>query len=98
MKTDDDKGDKLLRQVVCWASERQHQGPIDRRIKRAARGDYGDVKAVGDGVSELRFHFGPGYRVYFKEIGGILFLLLAGGDKSTQDRDIDRAKEIARHF
>lgn len=71
---------------------------IDRRIKRAARGDYGDVKAVGDGVSELRFHFGPGYRVYFKEIGGILFLLLAGGDKSTQGRDIDRAKEIARHF
>lgn len=71
---------------------------IDRRIKRAARGVYGDVKPVGEGVGELRFHFGPGYRVYFKEIGGVLFLLLAGGDKSTQRRDIDRAKEIARHF
>lgn len=67
---------------------------IDRRIKNAARGIYGDVKPVG----ELRFHFGPGYRAYFKEIGGVLSLLLAGGDKSTQRRDIDRAKEIARHF
>lgn len=71
---------------------------IDRRVKRAANGAYGDVQPVGEGVSELRFHFGPGYRVYFKEIGGVLFLLLAGGDKSTQRRDIDLAKEIAKHI
>lgn len=69
---------------------------IDRRVKRAANGAYGDVQPVGEGVSELRFHFGPGYRVYFKEVGGVLFLLLAGGDKSTQRRDIDLAKEIAK--
>ena len=69
---------------------------IDRRIKRAARGDYGDVEPVGENVSELRFHFGPGYRVYFTERNGMLLILLAGGDKSTQRRDIERAKEIAR--
>lgn len=71
---------------------------IDRRVKRAANGAYGDVQPVDEGVSELRFHFGPGYRVYFKEIGGVLFLLLAGGDKSTQRRDIDLARQIAKHI
>lgn len=69
---------------------------IDRRVKRAARGDYGDVKPVGEGVKELRLHFGPGYRIYFKEIGGILFLLLMGGVKKTQRADIELAKKIAR--
>lgn len=69
---------------------------IVRRIKRAARGDYGDVKPVGEGVSELRFHFGPGYRVYFTERLGAIFFLLVGGDKGTQRRDVELAKEIAR--
>lgn len=71
---------------------------IDRRVKRAARGEYGDVKPVGEGVSELRFHFGPGYRVYFKEAFGTLFVLLAGGIKKTQHEDIELAKEIAKHI
>ncbi len=71
---------------------------IDRRVKLASRGVYGDCKAVGDGVRELRFHFGPGYRVYFKEVSGRIFLLLAGGVKKTQRADIDLAKEIARHI
>ncbi len=68
---------------------------IDRRIKRAARGDYGDVKPVGENISELRFHFGPGYRIYFTERYGILFFLLAGGTKKTQREDIRQAKLIA---
>ena len=71
---------------------------IVRRVKRASRGDYGDCKPVGDGVKELRFHFGPGYRVYFKEVCGTLFLLLAGGIKNTQQEDIELAKEIAKHI
>ena len=74
----------------------KHRVRIDRRIKKAARGEYGDVKPVGEGVSELRFHFGPGYRVYFTERLGIIFFLLAGGDKKTQRRDVELAKEIAR--
>ena len=69
---------------------------IVRRIKRAARGDYGDVKPVGEGVRELRFHFGPGYRIYFTERNGVLFVVLAGGVKSTQREDIALAKEIAK--
>lgn len=56
----------------------------------------GDIKPVGGLVSELRFHFGAGYRVYFTQIGEITVVLLAGGDKSTQAKDIERAKVIAR--
>ena len=69
---------------------------IVRRINRAARGEYGDVKSVGEGVRELRFHFGPGYRIYFTERNGVLFVVLAGGVKNTQREDIALAKEIAK--
>lgn len=68
---------------------------IAARLNRLAYGLAGDVAPVGAGVSELRIHYGPGYRVYFTRRGTELILLLAGGDKSTQQRDIERAKEIA---
>jgi putative addiction module killer protein len=55
----------------------------------------GDVKPVGEGISEMRVPYGPGYRVYFKQTGKTIVLLLCGGDKSTQQKDIKRAKEIA---
>jgi len=74
------------------------KGRIMRRIKNAARGVYGDVAPVGENVSELRFHFGPGYRVYFTVRQGILFIVLAGGAKDSQRRDISLAKEIARNI
>jgi putative addiction module killer protein len=61
-----------------------------------ALGNPGDVKPVGESVSELRIPYGPGYRVYFVEIADILVVLLAGGDKSTQDRDIRQARKLAR--
>lgn len=76
--------------------DRQAKARINRRIKKAVRGEYGDVKPVGENVSELRFHFGPGYRIYFTERNGILFVLLAGGVKNTQREDIELAKKIAR--
>ena len=76
--------------------DRVAKARIDRRIKRAARGDYGDVKPVGENVSELRLHFGPGYRIYFTERNGVLFVVLAGGVKNTQREDIALAKEIAK--
>jgi putative addiction module killer protein len=68
---------------------------IASRIERLAMGNAGDVKAVGAGVSELRVDYGPGYRVYYKQIGNRIVLILCGGDKSTQDRDISHAKAIA---
>lgn len=63
------------------------------RLARVAEGNLGDHKAVGDGVSELRLAFGSGYRVYFSEIGNTIVLLLSGGDKGSQSRDIRAAKK-----
>ena len=77
--------------------DRQARARIDVRIRRLSLGNPGDVKPVGEGVSELRID-GPGCRVYFLQQGAQLVVLLAGGDKSTQDRDIKIALELARNF
>lgn len=69
---------------------------IALRIRSAEYGNFGDCGPVGEGVSEMRIHFGPGYRVYFTRRGEVLYLLLLGGDKSSQKRDIKRAIEMAR--
>ena len=68
---------------------------IVARIKRLERGLMGDIASVGDGVSELRIHFGAGWRVYFTRHGAQIIVLLAGGLKRTQKRDIERAKSLA---
>ncbi|MEO6780126.1 MAG: type II toxin-antitoxin system RelE/ParE family toxin [Bradyrhizobium sp.] len=68
---------------------------IASRIERLGLGNPGDVKPVGEGVSEMRLTYGPGYRVYYKQTGKKIILILCGGDKSTQENDIKRAKEIA---
>ncbi len=68
---------------------------VQARIERLAVGHAGDVKPVGQGVSELRINYGPGYRVYFKKQGRIVVVLLAGGDKKTQTRDIKTALRLA---
>jgi putative addiction module killer protein len=69
---------------------------IEVRINRLALGNPGDVRSVGDGVSELRIDYGPGYRVYYSRVGMEVLLLLCGGDKKTQDKDIAEAKRLAR--
>lgn len=66
------------------------------RIERLAAGNPGDAKPIGEGISELRIDYGPGYRVYFKQRGKTLIILLAGGDKSTQARDIKVALKLGR--
>jgi putative addiction module killer protein len=66
--------------------------------RSAMLGNFGDCEPVGEGVSEMRIHAGPGYRVYFLRTGATLYVLLAGGDKSSQKQDIIRAKEMAREL
>ena len=67
---------------------------IFNRIDRAALGNFGDCESVGEGISEMRIHYGPGYRVYFTRCNEVIYLLLIGGDKSTQTQDIAHAKTI----
>jgi len=76
----------------------QARARIQARIERFALGNPGDVESVGEGVSELRINYGPGYRVYFKKRGRELIVLLAGGDKSTQAKDIKTALRLARNL
>jgi putative addiction module killer protein len=68
------------------------------RLKRAEQGNLGDHKSIGDGVFEMRVDSGPGYRVYFSRMGGIVIIILVGGDKGSQRRDITKAKQIAREI
>ncbi|MBU2754503.1 type II toxin-antitoxin system RelE/ParE family toxin [Acidithiobacillus sp. CV18-2] len=69
---------------------------IAHRIRSAEHGNFGDCEPVGEGVSEMRVHVGPGYRVYYTRRGVVVYLLLLAGDKSSQKRDIKRAIEMAR--
>jgi putative addiction module killer protein len=78
--------------------DREARARIRARLGRIRLGNLGDAKSVGQGVSELRIHHGPGYRIYFGRDGEALVLLLLGGDKSTQDADIRRAQSYWRDY
>jgi len=84
-----------------WFSDlkdRNARARIITRIRRLSLGNPGDVKPVGEGVSEMRIDYGPGYRIYFVQRGAELVILLAGGEKKTQDKDITLAKELAKRI
>jgi putative addiction module killer protein len=74
------------------------RGAIFGGLDRLAYGHAGDVEPVGEGVSELRIHYGPGYRVYFQTRGNTVIVLLCGGDKGTQKKDIKTAKRLAQEW
>jgi putative addiction module killer protein len=71
---------------------------IIARIRSAELGNLGDAEPIGEALSEFRIHYGPGYRVYFKQKGKVLLLVLCGGTKKTQSRDIERAKSLAKKY
>ncbi len=78
--------------------DRKAKARIQARIDRVEMGHFGDIESVGDGVSELRIFYGPGYRVYFVYRDSVVVILLSGGDKSTQQADIAKAKKIAKQL
>ena len=79
-------------------ADRQARTRIEARLARVAVGNFGDVEPVGEGVLELRIDWGPGYRVYFSRLGQVIVLLLCGGDKRTQQKDIKRATEYFEDY
>jgi putative addiction module killer protein len=85
----------------AWLSrlaDQRAKARILARLRSAALGNFGDCESVGDGVLEMRIHFGPGYRLYFVRTGTIVYVVLGGGDKSSQKKDIARAKKMAREL
>ena len=78
--------------------DKQAEKRIQARIRRAELGNFGDCEPVGEGVSEMRIHYGPGYRVYFAQRGLEIIILLAGGDKPTQAKGIQAAPRLARQL
>ena len=93
-----------VRQTTTYADwflslrDRTAKSRINIRIRRLSLGNPGDVKSVGEGVSELRLNYGPGYRIYFIKKADVYVVLLAGGDKSSQSADINKAKALAREL
>ena len=84
-----------------WLSglkDRVAKARIFHRIDAATLGNFGECEPVGEGVSEMKIHVGPGYRVYYTRIGTVVYMLLAGGDKSTQKKDIKRAIKLAHEL
>jgi putative addiction module killer protein len=86
----------IFRDWLTGLRDRKARLRIDDRLKRLGGGNAGDSKSIGDGVQELRMRFGPGYRVYYMWRGDVLVLLLNGGDKSSQKRDIAKARKLAK--
>lgn len=78
--------------------DRRARARVQARLDNMREGNFGDVKPVGQGISETRIHYGPGYRLYFIQRGSVLVVMLAGGDKKTQQRDIKHAKELAEKW
>ncbi|MYL98416.1 type II toxin-antitoxin system RelE/ParE family toxin [Novosphingobium sp. FGD1] len=92
---------RLTPQFAAWLKglkDARAAAKVKARLIQFEAGSFGDVKPVGEGVSETRIHYGPGYRVYFVQRGAVLVVVLAGGTKQTQSRDIDKAKAIAKEL
>ena len=92
------QGEQPFAEWLGGLADRQARARVQARLARVGAGNFGDVEPVGEGVLELRIDWGPGYRVYFARIGQVIVLLLCGGDKRTQQRDIKRAKDYFEDY
>ena len=92
------KESELFSKWLLKLKDIQGKVAIIRRVKRVRLGNFGDHKSVGDKVSELKITMGPGYRVYYTQQGDEIIVLLVGGDKSSQSKDIEKAKEMAKEY
>lgn len=86
-------GRQPVREWLAGLRDLQALNRIEARLARLAAGNFGDTRPVGEGVAELRIDWGPGYRVYFARLGAMVVLLLCGGDKTSQQKDIEHAKD-----
>lgn len=89
---------KVFINWVAGLKDQRAVARVDVRLRRLALGNMGDVKSLGDGVSEIRIDYGPGYRLYFTKQGDRIVVLLCGGDKKRQSADIERAKKMAKEL
>ncbi len=94
----DDSGKSLYADWLKNLRDVKAKAKIMMQIDKMELGLFGDVESIGEGLSELRLHYGPGYRVYYGKEGQQVFLLLCGGDKSTQSKDIKKAKECWKNY
>lgn len=94
----DENGNEPYNSWIDGLKDKKNQQRIRTRVRRLGEGLYGDCEPVGKGISELRMFFGPGYRVYFGEDADNIVVLLCGGDKDSQDRDIKSAKEYWKDY
>jgi putative addiction module killer protein len=94
----DETGCEPFQEWIDGLRDRQGRQRIIKRLQRLQLGNYGDVEPIGEGLSELRMFFGSGYRVYFGESGDNIVILLCGGDKSSQKRDIENAKAYWKEY
>ncbi len=88
------RGTEAYRNWYACLNDQKAKDRIAIRIKRARNGNFGDHRALGEGVSEMRIDYGPGYRIYFAQEGNTVYLLLLGGDKRNQNSDIKKAKAL----
>lgn len=89
---------EVYKKWFCSIKDKKTKSIIDVRIRRVSLGNFGDIEPVGKGVSELKIHYGPGFRVYLLHQGEAIIILLCGGDKSTQEEDIQKAQDLAHRI
>lgn len=94
----DEDGKEPFQVWIDNLRDKQGRRRIINRLFRVQQGNYGDVEPIGEGLSELRLFFGPGYRVYFGEDAGNIVVILCGGDKASQSRDIETAKDYWKEY